>query len=87
MRQVADPALGADFVKAGVPGTGFQRSAGAGLVIWEAFYASVYWGLSTPVYNAVLKRHWYHAWWFYAHSIVRGGVDMVHVGIEIAPAD
>ena len=27
------------------------------------------------VYNAVLKRYWYHAWWFYAHSIVRGGID------------
>jgi len=23
------------------------------------------------VHNAVLKRYWYHAWWFYAHSIVR----------------
>jgi uncharacterized protein len=27
-----------------------------------------------------------HAWWFYAHSIVRGGVDKVHVGLEIKPA-
>ena len=35
------------------------------------------------VYNAVLKRYWYHAWWFYAHSIVRGGIDKVHVGLEI----
>ncbi|OBI85567.1 PPOX class F420-dependent oxidoreductase [Mycobacterium sp. 1245805.9] len=38
------------------------------------------------VYNAVLKRYWYHAWWFYAHSIVRGGIDKVHVGLEITPA-
>ncbi len=38
------------------------------------------------VYNAVLKRYWYHAWWFYAHSIVRGGIDKVHVGLEIEPA-
>jgi PPOX class probable F420-dependent enzyme len=38
------------------------------------------------VYNAVLKRYWYHAWWFYAHSIVRGGIDKVHVGLEIKPA-
>jgi PPOX class probable F420-dependent enzyme len=35
------------------------------------------------VYNAVLKRYWYHAPWFYAHSIVRGGIDKVHVGLEI----
>jgi hypothetical protein len=27
----------------------------------------------------------YHAPWFYAHSIVRGGIDKVHVGLEIAP--
>jgi uncharacterized protein len=38
------------------------------------------------VYSAVLKRYWYHAWWFYAHSIVRGGVEKVHVGLEIKPA-
>jgi PPOX class probable F420-dependent enzyme len=38
------------------------------------------------VYNAVLKRFWYHAWWFYAHSIVRGGIDKVHVGLEIKRA-
>jgi PPOX class probable F420-dependent enzyme len=38
------------------------------------------------VYNAVLKRYWYHAPWFYAHSIVRGGIDKVHVGLEIEPA-
>lgn len=29
---------------------------------------------------------WYHAWWFYAHSIVRGGIDKVNVGLEIRPA-
>ena len=38
------------------------------------------------VYNAVLKRYWYHAPWVYAHSIVRGGIDKVHVGLEIEPA-
>ena len=38
------------------------------------------------VYNAVLKRYWYHAWWFCAHSIVRGGIDKVHVGLEIKPS-
>jgi PPOX class probable F420-dependent enzyme len=39
------------------------------------------------VYNAVLKRYWYHVWWFYPHSILRGGVDKVHVGLEITAAD
>jgi PPOX class probable F420-dependent enzyme len=38
------------------------------------------------VYNAVLKRYWHHAWWFYVHSIVRGGIDKVHVGLEIKSA-
>jgi hypothetical protein len=38
------------------------------------------------VYNAVLKRYWYHAPWFYAHSVLRGGIDKVHVGLEIEPA-
>jgi PPOX class probable F420-dependent enzyme len=38
------------------------------------------------VYNAVLRRYWYHAWWFYAHTLVRGGIDKVHVGLEIEPA-
>ena len=38
------------------------------------------------VYSAVLKRYWYHAWWFYAQSVVRGGIDKVHVGLEITPA-
>jgi len=39
------------------------------------------------VYNAVIKRYWYHAWWFVAHTIVRGGLDKVHVGLEIRAAD
>lgn len=38
------------------------------------------------VYNAVLRRYWYHAWWFYAHTVIRGGIDKVHVGLEIRPA-
>jgi PPOX class probable F420-dependent enzyme len=37
------------------------------------------------VYNAILKRYWYHAWWFYPHTLVRGGIDKVHVGLEITP--
>jgi uncharacterized protein len=38
------------------------------------------------VYNAVMKRYWWHAWWFIAHTVVRGGMDKVHVGLEIRPA-
>jgi uncharacterized protein len=38
------------------------------------------------VYNAILKRYWWHSWWFYAHSIVRGGIDKVHIGIELKAA-
>ena len=38
------------------------------------------------VYNAVMKRYWWHAWWFIAHTVVRGGLDKVHVGLEIRPA-
>ena len=38
------------------------------------------------VYNAILKRYWYHAWWFYPHTLVRGGIDKVHVGLEITPS-
>ncbi|HEX9174975.1 MAG TPA: PPOX class F420-dependent oxidoreductase [Mycobacterium sp.] len=38
------------------------------------------------VYNAVLKRYWYHAWWFHAHTLVRGGIDQVHVAVEVKPA-
>ena len=38
------------------------------------------------VYAAIMKRYWWHAWWFYAHTLVRGGIDKVHVGLEIAPA-
>jgi PPOX class probable F420-dependent enzyme len=35
------------------------------------------------VYNAVLRRYWNHAWWFYPHSLLRGGIDKVHAAIEI----
>ncbi len=38
------------------------------------------------VYSAVLKRYWYHAWWFYAHTLVRGGIDKVHVGLVVEAA-
>lgn len=35
------------------------------------------------VYAKVLRRYWNHSWWFYAHTLVRGGIDKVHVGLEI----
>ncbi|MEO8814561.1 MAG: PPOX class F420-dependent oxidoreductase [Mycobacterium sp.] len=38
------------------------------------------------VYDAVVKRFWLHAWWFVPHTIVRGGIDKVHIGLEIKPA-
>lgn len=38
------------------------------------------------VYDAVVRRYWWHAWWFVPHSLVRGGIDRVHIGLEIAPA-
>jgi PPOX class probable F420-dependent enzyme len=38
------------------------------------------------VYNAVMKRYWYHAGWFIPHSLVRGGIHKVHVGLEVAAA-
>jgi len=30
-----------------------------------------------------LRRYWNHSWWFYAHTLVRGGIDKVHVALEI----
>lgn len=39
------------------------------------------------VYDAILKRYWWHAWWFYAHTMMRGGIDKVHVGLEICAAE
>ena len=38
------------------------------------------------VYDAVVKRYWWHAWWFIPHSLIRGGIDNVHIGLEIKPA-
>jgi uncharacterized protein len=37
------------------------------------------------VYDAVVKRYWWHAWWFIPHSLIRGGIDKVHIGLEIKP--
>jgi len=38
------------------------------------------------VYRAVVRRYWWHAWWFVPHSILRGGVDKVHSAIQVSPA-
>jgi uncharacterized protein len=38
------------------------------------------------VYDAVVKRYWWHAWWFIAHTLVRGGIDKVHVALEVRSA-
>ncbi len=35
------------------------------------------------VYEAVVKRYWWHAWWFVPHSLIRGGIAKVHAAIEI----
>lgn len=37
------------------------------------------------VYGLVIKRYWWHAWWFVPHSIVRGGIDTLHSAIEVEP--
>lgn len=38
------------------------------------------------VYGAVVKRYWWHARWFVPHSLVRGGIDKVQIGLEITAA-
>lgn len=38
------------------------------------------------VYDAVVKRYWWHAWWFVPHSLLRGGIDKVHAAIEVTAA-
>src|SRR3978361_1878373 len=35
------------------------------------------------VYHAGLQRYWFHAPRFYVHARLRGGIDKVHVGLEI----
>jgi PPOX class probable F420-dependent enzyme len=35
------------------------------------------------VYEAIIKRYWWHAWWFVPHSIIRGGIDKLHAAIEV----
>ncbi|MFA5707739.1 PPOX class F420-dependent oxidoreductase [Mycolicibacterium sp.] len=38
------------------------------------------------VYDAVVRRYWWHAWWFVPHSLVRGGIGKVHSAIEVQAA-
>ena len=64
----------------------FREPGGQGICPVEAAARVLPKSETRRVYNAVLKRYWYHAWWFSAHSIVRGGIDKVHVGLEITPA-
>lgn len=35
------------------------------------------------VYDAVVKRYWWHAWWYVPRSLVRGRIEQVHTGLEI----
>ncbi|BBY42265.1 PPOX class F420-dependent oxidoreductase [Mycolicibacterium celeriflavum] len=37
------------------------------------------------VFDRVTKRYWYHAWWWIPQALFRGGIDKVHIGIEIEP--
>lgn len=38
------------------------------------------------LYSAILRRYWNHAFYFYPHTLVRGGIDKVHVALEVKPA-
>ena len=35
------------------------------------------------VYDLVVKRYWWHAWWFIPHSIIRGCIEKLHSAIEV----
>ncbi len=39
------------------------------------------------IYSAILKRYWNHVFYFLPHTVLRGGIDKVHIGLEVtAPA-
>lgn len=38
------------------------------------------------VFDRVTRRYWWHAWWWIPQALIRGGIDKVHIGIEIKPA-
>lgn len=37
------------------------------------------------VFDRVTRRYWWHAWWWIPQALIRGGIDKVHIGIEIKP--
>jgi uncharacterized protein len=39
-----------------------------------------------PVFDAIVKRYWQHAWYFIPRAILRGGIDKVHAAIEVTAA-
>ena len=41
------------------------------------------------VFDAIVKRYWWHAWYFVPQALLRGGIDKVHAAIEVEapPAD
>ena len=38
------------------------------------------------VFDKVTGRYWWHAWWWIPQALIRGGIDKVHIGLEIKPA-
>ena len=38
------------------------------------------------LYSSVLKRYWNHAFYFIPQTLLRGGIDKVHIGLEVKPA-
>ncbi|MCV7281061.1 PPOX class F420-dependent oxidoreductase [Mycolicibacterium flavescens] len=38
------------------------------------------------VFDKVTRRYWWHAWWWIPQALIRGGIDKVHIGLEIKPA-
>lgn len=38
------------------------------------------------VFDKITRRYWWHAWWWIPQALIRGGIDKVHIGMEIKPA-
>ncbi|OBI78134.1 PPOX class F420-dependent oxidoreductase [Mycobacterium sp. E740] len=38
------------------------------------------------VFDKVTRRYWWHAWWWIPQALFRGGIDKVHIGLEIKDA-
>ena len=43
-------------------------------------------GETRRVFDKVTRRYWWHAWWWIPQALIRGGIDKVHIGLEIKPA-